>query len=80
LNSVKAFAVVDRAIMFGSPAEGPLYKDIATAMYMHGIDKPAVNIIHGIGQRAMYVEDFYKVYTMLKEGPKREVVFMGVRV
>jgi len=80
LSGVKAFAVVDRAIMFGSPAEGPLYKDIATAMYMHGVDKPAVNIIHGIGQRAMYVEDFYKVYTMLREGPKREVVFMGVRV
>ena len=42
LEGVKAFAVLDRAIMFGSPAEGPLYKDIATAMFIHGVDKPAV--------------------------------------
>ncbi|MGK0548599.1 MAG: transketolase C-terminal domain-containing protein [Pyrobaculum sp.] len=80
LNGVKAFAVVDRAIMFGSPAEGPLYKDIATAMYMHGIDKPALGVIHGIGQRTMYVEDMYKIYTMLRENPRKEVVFLGVRV
>jgi pyruvate ferredoxin oxidoreductase alpha subunit len=79
LEGVKAFAVLDRAIMFGSPAEGPLYKDIATAMFMHGVDKPAVNIIHGIGQRTMYVEDMYKIYTMLKERPSKEVIFMGVR-
>ncbi|MCY0890756.1 MULTISPECIES: ferredoxin oxidoreductase [Pyrobaculum] len=80
LDGVKAFAVVDRAIMFGSPAEGPLYKDIATAMYMHGIDKPALGVIHGIGQRTMYVEDMYKIYTMLRENPRKEVVFLGVRV
>ncbi|AFA40312.1 Pyruvate:ferredoxin oxidoreductase-related 2-oxoacid:ferredoxin oxidoreductase, alpha subunit [Pyrobaculum oguniense TE7] len=80
LDSVKAFAVVDRAIMFGSPAEGPLYKDIAAAMYMHGIDKPALGVIHGIGQRTIYVEDMYKIYTMLRENPRKEVVFMGVRV
>lgn len=80
LSGVKAFAVLDRAIMFGSPAEGPLYKDVATAMYMHGVDIPSINIIHGIGQRTIYVEDVYKIYTMLREGPRREVVFMGVRV
>jgi len=80
LEGVKAFAVLDRAIMFGSPAEGPLYKDITTAMFMHGVDKPAVNVIHGIGQRTIYVEDIYKVYTMLRENPRKEVVFMGVRI
>jgi pyruvate ferredoxin oxidoreductase alpha subunit len=80
LEGVKAFAVLDRAIMFGSPAEGPLYKDIATVMFIHGVDKPAVNIIHGIGQRTIYVEDMYKIYVMLKERPSKEVVFMGVRI
>jgi pyruvate ferredoxin oxidoreductase alpha subunit len=80
LEGVKAFAVLDRAIMFGSPAEGPLYKDIATAMFIHGVDKPAVGVIHGIGQRTMYVEDMYKIYTMLRENPRKEVVFMGVRI
>ncbi|MEZ0318650.1 MAG: transketolase C-terminal domain-containing protein [Pyrobaculum sp.] len=80
LSGVKALAVVDRAITFGSPAEGPLCKDIAVAMYMHGVHIPAVNVIHGIGQRTIYVEDMYKVFTMLREGPRREVVFMGVRI
>ncbi|ACB39134.1 pyruvate flavodoxin/ferredoxin oxidoreductase [Pyrobaculum neutrophilum] len=80
LEGVKAFAVVDRAIMFGSPAEGPLYKDIATAMYIHGVDKPALNVIHGIGQRPIYVEDMYKIYAALRENPRRGVVFMGVRI
>lgn len=80
LAGVKAFAVLDRAIMFGSPAEGPLYKDIATAMFMNGVDKPALNVIHGIGQRTMYVEDMYKIYTMLRDQPRKEVIFMGVRI
>ena len=80
VSGVKALAVLDRAIMFGGPAEGPLYRDVATAMYMSGLDKPAVNVIHGIGQRTMYVEDLYKIYTMLREGPRKEVVFMGVRI
>jgi pyruvate ferredoxin oxidoreductase alpha subunit len=80
ISGVKALAVLDRAIMFGGPAEGPLYRDLATAMYMSGLDKPAVNIIHGIGQRTMYVEDLYKIYTMLRDGPRKEVVFMGVRI
>lgn len=80
LDGVKALAVVDRAIMFGSPAEGPLYKDLATAMFMNGVDKPALNVIHGIGQRTIYVEDLYKIYTMLRDQPRREVIFMGVRI
>lgn len=80
LAGVKAFAVLDRAIMYGSPAEGPLYKDIAVAMYLHGLNTPGMNIIHGIGQRTIYVEDIYKIFQMLKESPRREVVFMGVRV
>lgn len=80
ISGVKALAVLDRAIMFGGPAEGPLYRDLATAMYMSGLDKPAVNVIHGIGQRTMYVEDLYKIYTMLREGPRKEAVFMGVRI
>ncbi len=80
ISGVKALAVLDRAIMFGGPAEGPLYRDLAAAMYMSGVDKPAVNVIHGIGQRTMYVEDLYKIYTMLREGPRKEVVFMGVRI
>ncbi len=80
LAGVKAFAVLDRAIMYGSPAEGPLYKDIAVAMYLHGLNTPGMNIIHGIGQRTIYVEDIYKIFQMLRESPRREVVFMGVRV
>ncbi|MFN7105350.1 MAG: ferredoxin oxidoreductase, partial [Pyrobaculum sp.] len=79
LEGVKAFAVLDKAILFGSPVEGPVYKDVAAALYMSGVEKPALDIIHGVGQRTIYVEDIYKIFHMLKERPLKEVIYMGVR-
>ncbi|MFN3804443.1 MAG: ferredoxin oxidoreductase [Pyrobaculum sp.] len=79
LEGVKAFAVLDKAILFGSPVEGPVYKDVAAALYVSGVEKPALNVIHGVGQRTIYVEDIYRVFQMLRERPSREVVYMGVR-
>jgi len=80
LSSVEAFAVVDRAIAFGSPAEGPVYKDVVISLYMKGLAKKSLSVIHGIGQRAMYVEDFVEIFRMLKNGESNKVVFMGVRI
>ncbi len=80
LAGVKAFAVIDRAIAYGSPAPGPLYKDVATALYMEGLTVPGISVVHGIGQRAMYVEDFYGVIRMLAEGAGTgKVLFLGLR-
>jgi pyruvate ferredoxin oxidoreductase alpha subunit len=47
---------------------------------MNGIDIPGLSVIHGIGQRSMYVEDFVKIYEMLKNGERNKVVYMGLRL
>jgi pyruvate ferredoxin oxidoreductase, alpha subunit (EC 1.2.7.1) len=80
LAGVKAFAVIDRAIAFGSPGGGPAFIDVATALYMGGMDVPGLSVIHGIGQRSMYVEDFVKIFEMLKDGERNKVVYMGLRL
>jgi pyruvate ferredoxin oxidoreductase alpha subunit len=80
LAGVKAFAVIDRAIAFGSPGGGPVFIDVATALYMGGMDVPGLSVIHGIGQRSMYVEDFVKIFEMLKDGERNKVVYMGLRL
>ncbi len=80
LADVKAFAVVDRAIAFGGPAGGPVFAEVVTALWMRGIDTPGLSIVHGIGQRSMYVEDFVKIFEMLKDGEKSKVVYMGLRL
>ena len=80
LAGVKAFAVVDRAIAFGGPAGGPVFTEVAAALWMRGIDTPGLSIIHGVGQRSMYVEDFVKIFDMLKDGERNKVVYMGLRI
>ncbi|MEZ0248189.1 MAG: transketolase C-terminal domain-containing protein [Thermoproteus sp.] len=80
LSGVKAFAVVDRAIAFGGPGGGPVFTDVAAALWMNGIDVPGISVIHGIGQRSMYVEDFVKIYEMLRDGEKNKIVYMGLRL
>lgn len=80
LAGVKAFAVVDRAIAFGAPAGGPVYIDTVTALRMRGIDTPGLSVIHGIGQRSMFVEDFVKIFEMLKDGERNKTVYMGLRL
>lgn len=80
LAGVKAFAVVDRAIAFGGPAGGPVFTEVAAALWMRGIDTPGLSIIHGVGQRSMYVEDFVKIFDMLKDGERNKVVYMGLRL
>ena len=79
LEGVRAFAVVDRAVLFGSPAEGPLCADMMAAMYARGVTKPCVCVIHGIGQRTIYVRDMYEVFNMLRDARESRVVMMGVR-
>lgn len=80
LAGVKAFAVVDRAITFGGPAGGPVFTEVAAALWMRGIDTPGLSVVHGIGQRSMYVEDFVKIFEMLANGEKNKVVYMGLRL
>ncbi len=79
LRGLKSFAVVDRAIYYGAPSPGPVYTDVASALFMSGHAVPALNVIHGIGQRTMYINDFVEVFKELTKLDESKVIFMGVR-
>ena len=49
-SNAKAVGVFDRAETFGAVG-GPLYSDIATAMYLRGKTYPIVSFIYGLGGR-----------------------------
>jgi len=83
LERARAFAVLDRAIAYGSPLEGPLFKDVATALYSYGLDVPGISVIHGIGQRTVYVRDVVEIFRYLRKVERRGVhvktIYMGLR-
>jgi pyruvate ferredoxin oxidoreductase alpha subunit len=49
-SNCKAIGVFDRAETFGAVG-GPLYSDVATAMYLRGKTYPMVSFIYGLGGR-----------------------------
>ena len=67
LRDVKAFAVVERAISFGSSYAGPMTGDILSALAQKGIVKPYICAFMGIGQKTAFVSDFVKLFEMLEK-------------
>ena len=64
LLNVKAVAVLDKATSL-STCGGPLFTDIASAMYVNNSDSKLINYIYGIGGRDTTVKDIEKVYNDL---------------
>lgn len=66
LKGAKAIAVLDRAESFGAVG-GPLYSDVASALY--GLERQpyCINYIYGLGGRDVGVADIRRVYARLKE-------------
>ena len=60
LRGVKVVAVMDRAMSFGGPG-GPLYTEVATALYPERERPLLLNYIYGLGGRDISVADFKKV-------------------
>lgn len=84
VEGAKIVGVIDRALSIGNYVEGPVYNDIASAFYTMGIEKPLVSAIHGISQRAMYINDFYQFIEKLKDiyetkSYPKEAIFLGLR-
>ena len=82
VEDAKAVAVLDRALAPGAPLEGPVYYDVLSSLYINGIDKPLLSVVHGISQRTIYVRDVYELFQKLKEyagARPKETVFMGLR-
>jgi pyruvate ferredoxin oxidoreductase alpha subunit len=84
LEGVKAVAVLDRAIAFGGPSEGPLFSDVAVALAVRGISIPMVGFVHGLGGRDIFVRDVVDMFNKLVDYAQRGVsstytIFYGVR-
>jgi len=83
LKPVKALAVMDRAIAFGSKG-GPVYTDIRSALYDQPLDLKMVNYIYGLGGRDVSPEDIKIVFDDLKTIVRTgeiafETTYLGVR-
>ena len=83
LRDKKGFVVVDKVLITGTPT-GPVFSDIVNALVSRGIHVPGISVVHGVGQRTMYVRDFVELgeraVNMFKEGKvPRETIFLGLR-
>jgi len=83
LAGASAVAVLDRAVSFGADA-GPLYHEVASAMYTNGKAVPTNNYIYGLGGREILPEDLSSVYDDLQQvassgQPASPVSFLGLR-
>ena len=83
LKNVKAVAVLDRAVSFGTFG-GPVYTDIRAMLYGNGVSLPAINYIYGLGGRDIDKAQIRSAFDGLKEVVKtgkveKEVSFLGLR-
>jgi pyruvate ferredoxin oxidoreductase alpha subunit len=82
LENVKSLLVIDRAISYGAPYQGPLANEMAGLLLKHGLSVNLVSVVAGIGQRRMIDEDFVKLARMAWEARTvkyPETIFYGVR-
>lgn len=66
LKGTKVVAVMDRSEAFSTNG-GPVGAETMQAMFLHGCDAKAINIMYGIGGRDVKVEDIKGVYETLKD-------------
>lgn len=67
LENVAAVGVLDRAVAFGGPLEGPLFLDIASTLAVRGMVKPMASFIHGLGGRDIFVKEVMEMFKKLQE-------------
>lgn len=83
LQNVKAVAVLDRAISFGTYG-GPVYSDVRAALYGANKFLPVMNFIYGLGGRDVDLEQITHAFETLKTVVKTgkapfEAQFLGLR-
>ncbi|WP_292319003.1 ferredoxin oxidoreductase [Caldisphaera sp.] len=76
----KTVLVIDRAISYGAPFQGPLANEISGAIVREGLKLNLISVVAGIGQRTVEYEDFLALARLAYEGKKhKETIFYGVR-
>lgn len=83
LKGAKAVCVMDRCASYGG-ATGPLFAEVAAAMYTSGATVPMTNAIYGLGGREVTPEQIGSVYEGLVKvaggaKPEQLVSWVGVR-
>jgi pyruvate ferredoxin oxidoreductase alpha subunit len=83
LRHVRAVAVLDRAIAFGT-AGGPVYSEVRAALLGQAPGIKVVNYVYGLGGRDIFVEDIERVYGDLailldSDEPGFQTTYLGVR-
>ena len=83
LKNVKAVAVLDRAVSFGTYG-GPVYTDLKATLYGNGVSLPVTNFIYGLGGRDIDKAQIRTAFDDLKEVAKtgkikQELAFLGLR-
>ncbi len=85
LRHLKAVAVMDRAISFGSMSNaGPLFLELAAAMALHGARVPMADYVFGLGGRDLLPREIESVFRdMLRVAEtgqvERLVTYLSVR-
>ncbi len=84
LENVDAVGVLDRAITFGGPTEGPLFNDVAVSLALRGASKPMVSFIHGLGGRDIFVKDVVEMFKIVIDHAQKgtssvRTIFVGVK-
>ena len=81
LGNVECVGVVDRAISYGAPYEGPVFNEVYPVL---SDDKQLVSFIAGIGQRHVLIDDMIKMFLKLERVARGEEVppssiYVGVK-
>ncbi|MDP8003513.1 MAG: ferredoxin oxidoreductase [Caldisphaera sp.] len=80
IENKKSLLVIDRAISYGAPYQGPLANEISGALIKEGLSLNLISVVAGIGQRTVEFEDFLALSRIAYEGKKyKETIFYGVR-
>ncbi|MEM1525938.1 MAG: ferredoxin oxidoreductase [Ignisphaera sp.] len=84
VKNLKHLIVLDRAISFGAPLEGPVAMEIITALKLKSIDLNLLNYIVGIGQRTVTEYDIVGIFEhaskLIEKGARlTESFYWGVR-
>ncbi len=83
LKHAKSIAVLDRVESFGA-ATAPLYTELASAMYVRGVQVPMVNYVYGLGGRETTAAHIRQVFDELKDvrggvSPDKVKRYLGAR-
>ncbi|MDZ7330920.1 MAG: pyruvate ferredoxin oxidoreductase [candidate division KSB1 bacterium] len=83
LKKLKAVAVLDRAVSFGTFG-GPVYTDVRATLYGNGVNLPVINYIYGLGGRDIDKAQIKSAFDDLKNIVKsgrigEELRFLGLR-